>query len=162
MKAVYVENKMFKKISNIAFAVYIFILFVVSFLGTRVFSLRFQADYNASYNIIPFKTILTYLLNFNKYNFDTWFFNTLGNLILFLPLGVLLPLTFRTIRLPKVIFISIILSLTIEVIQFLTKIGAFDIDKIILNTLGCILGFYAFNLIYKLTQKTGDNDSVSK
>ena len=119
MKVVFVINKSFEKIFNVAFAIYILLLFLVSFWGISVFSPRIQADFNgASHNIIPFKTVLTYLLNFHQYNLDTWLFNTVGNILAFLPLGILLPLTFdKIIQLPQVIFISIILSLTIEVTQ---------------------------------------------
>ncbi|SMQ80927.1 VanZ like family protein [Bacillus sp. OV166] len=140
MKVVYVKNKSFEKIFNVAFAIYIFILFVASFWGISVFSPRIQADFSGvSHNIIP--------QNFHQFNLDTWLFNTVGNILIFLPLGILLPLTFDKIfRLPQVIFISIILSLTIEVAQYLTKLGVFDIDKTILNLLGCVLGFFALNL----------------
>jgi glycopeptide antibiotics resistance protein len=153
VKVVYVKNKSFEKIFNVAFGIYIFLLFVASFWGISVFSPRIQADFSGvSHNIIPFKTVLTYFLNFHQYNLDSWLFNTVGNILVFLPLGILLPLTFdKIIRLPQVIFISIILSLTIEVTQYLTNLGVFDIDKTILNILGCVLGFFVLNLFRNLT-----------
>jgi glycopeptide antibiotics resistance protein len=153
LKVVYVKTKTFERIVNITFLFYILILFALSFWKFSAFTTKFQADYSGvSHNIIPFKSVLTYLLNFQHYNFDTWFLNTVGNILLFLPLGILLPLTFNYVkRLPQIIFVSIIISLTIEVTQYITNLGVFDIDKTILNTLGCMLGFYAFNLLSNLT-----------
>jgi len=76
--------------------------------------------------------------------------NTLGNVALFMPLGILLPLVdtrFRSIR--RVLLIGLCLSLTIETVQFgLRFVGnprAVDIDDVLLNTLGACLGF----LIYR-------------
>lgn len=72
--------------------------------------------------------------------------NTLGNLALFVPLGILLPLTsnrFRTLR--RVLLFALCLSLSIEAIQFLLRFfgnpRAVDIDDVILNTLGACVGF---------------------
>uniref|UniRef100_UPI0013D19002 VanZ family protein n=1 Tax=Gracilibacillus sp. YIM 98692 TaxID=2663532 RepID=UPI0013D19002 len=70
-------------------------------------------------------------------------------------LGILLPLTsLKTKHLTQVIFVSVAISLIIEVIQYLTKLGVFDIDKLILNILGSTLGFYVYKVVYNLTKKT--------
>jgi glycopeptide antibiotics resistance protein len=76
--------------------------------------------------------------------------NTLGNVALFMPLGILLPLIdtrFRTFK--RMLLIGLALSLAIETVQFgLRFIGnprAVDIDDVLLNTLGACLGF----LIYR-------------
>ncbi|WP_117170134.1 VanZ family protein [Paraliobacillus sediminis] len=152
MKVIYVENDTFQSAFNIAFALYIFILFIISFLGISWYSPRVQTDYiDVSHNITPFKTIFTYILNFHHYNFDTWFYNTIGNVLMFIPLGFLLPLTFNNFkRFTQIISTSIILSFAIELTQYLTKLGVFDIDKIILNFIGCLIGFYTFKLTCKL------------
>jgi glycopeptide antibiotics resistance protein len=72
--------------------------------------------------------------------------NTLGNIALFLPLGLLLPLTFDRLRSwRRVIAIAFCLSLSIETIQFFSRfigsLRAVDIDDVLLNTLGACLGF---------------------
>jgi glycopeptide antibiotics resistance protein len=76
--------------------------------------------------------------------------NTLGNVALFMPLGILLPLVdtrFRSLK--RVLLLALFLSLMIETLQFALRfVGnprAVDIDDVLLNTLGACLGF----LIYR-------------
>ncbi|WP_407270739.1 VanZ family protein [Radiobacillus sp. PE A8.2] len=155
MKVIYVEITRLNKYLKVAFAMYIIILFIISFLGVSWYSPKLQADYiDVSHNITPFKTIFTYILNLHHYNFDTWFYNTIGNVLMFIPLGFLLPLTSNNFkRFTQTIVTSVILSFSIEFTQYLAKLGVFNIDKIILNFIGCSIGFYAFKLTCKLTQR---------
>ncbi|QDP42234.1 VanZ family protein [Radiobacillus deserti] len=91
--------------------------FLISFWSFATFSPRLQFNYSGG-NIIPLKTISTYFLKFHHYNFDIWFYNTVGNVIVFMPLGFLVPLTFKNFkRLPQIILASIILSFSIELTQ---------------------------------------------
>ena len=74
------------------------------------------------------------------------FRNTLGNLALLLPLGILLPLVSqRFLTLKRVLLLALCLSLSIETIQFVLwffgNARTVDIDDVILNTLGAGLGF---------------------
>jgi len=80
--------------------------------------------------------------------------NTLGNVVLFLPLGILLPLLFPAFRsLGRVAVLAAFLSLSIETIQFFSAfIGNFrsvDIDDVLLNTVGACVGF----VVYRLARK---------
>jgi glycopeptide antibiotics resistance protein len=72
--------------------------------------------------------------------------NIIGNVILFIPLGILLPLISNKVHsLKKMIVIAFLFSLFIEFIQFISfQFGIYrtaDIDDIILNILGAVLGF---------------------
>ncbi len=67
--------------------------------------------------------------------------NVIGNVILFMPLGMLLPLTFRGVTLKKAVITGFLLSLTFETIQLFTRLGIGDVDDVILNTLGCTIGY---------------------
>jgi glycopeptide antibiotics resistance protein len=76
--------------------------------------------------------------------------NTVGNLVLFIPLGILLPLVAKKIdSAKKIILVSFIFSACIELTQFIWRyFGIYrtaDIDDIILNTAG---GFLGFVLVY--------------
>src|SRR4029077_804245 len=69
-----------------------------------------------------------------------------GNVALFVPLGILLPLVSnRCLRLKRVLLFALLLSLSVESIQFLLRFfgnpRAVDIDDVILNTLGACVGF---------------------
>jgi len=95
-------------------------------------------------NLKPFSTI--YLFYRSKrlreeYKYD----NIGGNIVGFMPLGVLLPALFLTFRsFWRVTFIIFCISLTFETTQLLTGLGSFDEDDIILNTTGGIAGYLVY------------------
>ena len=66
----------------------------------------------------------------------------LGNVILFLPVGILLyePLKKVRAKLVVVLIISLLLSLCIETVQYVCGLGTFEIDDLIHNTLGGVFG----------------------
>lgn len=97
-------------------------------------------------NIIPFKSFIDLIFNISIFES---FKQILGNILLFIPLGFFLPLVFNKLNNLKQISIVIILSsLSIEVIQLLMSIYLqfpyryCDIDDLILNSIGGILGFF--------------------
>ncbi|PEL08421.1 VanZ family protein [Bacillus sp. AFS017336] len=103
-------------------------------------------------SIIPFKNTINYINGSSSFNVDIIINNTIGNLLIFLPIGIFLPILFKKyIILSQVITSSIILSFTIEILQFTLRIGQFDVDDILLNTLGAILGCLIVKLICKFT-----------
>jgi len=72
--------------------------------------------------------------------------NVLGNIVLFFPLGVMLPLLSPNLRsLAGVLLVAILFSFSIELTQYISRhfgnYRSVDIDDIILNTLGAVLGF---------------------
>lgn len=89
-------------------------------------------------NFIPGKTILLYL---NSNLSQTIIIqNLLGNILLFTPLGIIAPYIYRSYRPLKVVIHGFLLSLFFETVQLLTGFGSFDVDDLILNTLGILLG----------------------
>lgn len=99
-------------------------------------------------NFIPFKTIIYYILG--NEGFRIAIANILGNIVAFIPLGFLLPIIFKKMRkLPKIILTSFSVSLLFEVIQLLIAIGSFDIDDILLNVFGSLIGYIFYILISK-------------
>lgn len=79
--------------------------------------------------------------------------NFLGNLILFAPVGALLPLVTGWEKLWKTTAIGLGFSVLIETLQLITHKGVFDPDDVILNTLGCIIGFGIYRAAAKLFTK---------
>lgn len=101
----------------------------------------------SSVNLVPFRTIISYLLSDNSILSSFAFSNVLGNIVLFIPLGVYLTLFNRDKRLYKNVLWIALISLTAEVIQYIFKIGASDIDDLILNVLGGFLGIAAYKTL---------------
>lgn len=99
-------------------------------------------------NFIPFKTIIYYISG--NEGFRIAIANIIGNIVAFIPLGFLLPIIFKRMRkLPKIILTSFSVSLLFEVIQLLIAIGSFDIDDILLNVFGSLIGYIFYILISK-------------
>ena len=75
------------------------------------------------------------------------FKNTILNIILFIPLGIMLPLLWKkydTLR--ETLFFGFLMSLAIELLQILTY-RATDINDLIANTIGAVLGYFVFRII---------------
>ncbi|OMF37214.1 hypothetical protein BK133_06305 [Paenibacillus sp. FSL H8-0548] len=94
-----------------------------------------------SYNIVPFYTIKKYIIHYDHFNFETWFKNLFGNVVLFIPIGVFLPLLNKKYRsVLRLTAATIMLITIVEAAQMVTRLGSFDIDDIILNTFGALIG----------------------
>lgn len=100
-------------------------------------------------NYFPFYTVKYYFNGIDKTR-DTKE-NLVGNVFLFFPLGMFLPLLFRKANnFQKIIILSFLTSLAFELIQLFTMLGNFDVDDIILNVLGSALGFGIYLLLTEL------------
>ena len=103
-------------------------------------------------NLIPFKTIFYYLGGNQSLTVSVQ--NILGNILAFSPLGFLLPILFNKYKkLKNIFFISVSVSLSIEIIHLFLNIGSCDIDDLILNVLGAILGFCVYKVITTMVKK---------
>jgi len=105
-------------------------------------------------NLIPFKSILGSLTH-SYYMVGVR--NVLGNILLFFPFGIILGVL-KVNRLQKAILFALTLSLVIELIQlFETQLflwrRSVDIDDLLLNTLGAVVGFVIYRIIIRLIQK---------
>ena len=74
--------------------------------------------------------------------------NLLGNLLPFIPFGFLLPIAYSRIKaFFKVFLVGMFAVLFIEIFQYMTRLGSFDIDDIILNMIGVLSGYGTFGLV---------------
>ncbi len=78
--------------------------------------------------------------------------NFIGNLLLFIPLGFLLPLLFKSCSFLKVFLYSFLFSCMIEIIQLMLPRGT-DIDDVWLNSLGGIIGWILFKIFNSMKNK---------
>jgi len=99
-------------------------------------------DSEYHYNYIPFQTIKLYIVNRAYFDLDTWVKNLFGNILLFIPIGIILPLLNNRF-LKALLFITATLALliSVELLQMVLKVGSFDVDDIILNIAGACIGF---------------------
>lgn len=119
----------YKEFYSLLFSIYILLLY---------FLLLSTENASSGINLIPFQEMTRYSIGSKAF-----FYNVIGNIVLFVPFGYFVSDYLKAKKIPHILIVSIIISLTVELIQF--KIGrAFDIDDIILNVIGSILGFMVY------------------
>ncbi len=131
------------------FTCYILLLIKILFLS-RISLLELfssQREWNRSINLIPFYSIIEYMLGGSEIVKRFAFGNVVGNIAIFIPLGVYLTLFKKDKRISINLPLILIVSLLFETIQFVFAIGAFDIDDIILNCLGGWTGILGHHLL---------------
>lgn len=77
----------------------------------------------------------------------------LANVMVFFPVGLLLGLTFQGMSWVKALGIGCCISLGIEILQLILKRGFCELDDVMHNTLGCVMGFGIYRLIYMCASK---------
>ena len=128
----------YKDLRMLVFILYMFLLFEL------VTSTDFESYSN---NFIPFKEILRY-----SYTSKLFYKNVLGNVLLFIPFGYFVNNILKNKKMTINILITFITSLSIELIQM--NIGrSFDIDDIMLNLLGGIIGYYIYKFLDYIKNK---------
>lgn len=134
-----VKNKIkfifYKEILMLGFIMYVIALFEV---------VTFQDVSWSSSNFIPFKEMLRY-----EFGTKLFFKNVVGNMIMFIPFGFFTSYFLKLKKIYSVFILTLLTSITIETTQLL--IGrVFDIDDILLNILGGLIGYFIFKIIYKI------------
>lgn len=104
--------------------------------------LNFGGTHDGNPNLIPFKTIYPYMLGDKGWIIAG--INLLGNIVLLVPIGFLIPFVSRKTNWKIMIIIAIISGLVIELLQTFLKVGIFDIDDVILNGIGVMIGYWVF------------------
>lgn len=102
----------------------------------------------------PFHALISFLKEIQRGRISV---NFLGNIILFMPMGVLLPAVTGWKKMWKTVAAGISFSLFIEIIQLITSRGCFDFDDVLLNCLGTVIGFGIFQAAKRLFTKNDLN-----
>ncbi len=120
----------YREFLNLVFIIYILLLY----------QLLTSTELNkmSGLNLIPFTEIFRY-----KIGSSLFIYNVIGNIFVFIPFGYFVSGYVKASRVSHILLISFISSLTVELVQL--NIGrSFDIDDIILNVTGSIIGFLLF------------------
>ena len=136
----------------------LFVLYVLLLIYFLFFSEEYgrvaAEERKYRYNLIPFIEIRRFWIYREQLGVFAVVTNLLGNVIGFIPYGFILPVIARKCRSGFFIILSGFgISLLVETIQLITKVGCFDVDDLILNTLGAALGYLAFAVCNYLRRK---------
>jgi len=132
--AISLINKRFNKIHiNILAVLYFAVVILLSF---------FKSSFNfTGMNLNPF----TMINDFKNY-YKLTLLLVVSNTVIYLPLGVFIRFKIK-IKIPKLIGGFLLYIVFVETLQYVSHTGIFDINDIILNTLGFVIGVYSYNLI---------------
>lgn len=137
------NSKKSKRIYLILFILYLVLLFYFLFFSEGMG--RLETDANYRYNITLFREIKRFYVYRDILGYKAFFFNVFGNIIAFLPFGMLLPKIYEHLKHGvRVTILALELSLLVEIIQLVFKLGSFDVDDILLNTLGGLIGYFIY------------------
>lgn len=130
-----------KIISFALFLVYLVVLIYFVLFAEMWGRSVVSAEY--SYNLVPFREILRFAGNIEILGWTVVMINLAGNVIAFVPFGLFLPIITRSgLNLWTTALLTFDLSLAIELMQLVTKVGCFDVDDLILNTIGGMIGYF--------------------
>ncbi|MDB5451756.1 MAG: VanZ family protein [Caulobacteraceae bacterium] len=105
--------------------------------------LRFRfAPRTGEANLIPLNSILSYLRGEPLSLIAI--LNLVGNIALLVPIGFLVPFVYRDMTWRKSLALAVAVGLAIEGMEVVFRVGIFDIDDVILNALGVMVGYLAF------------------
>lgn len=120
----------YKEFVNLLFIIYALLLYE---LLTNT-----ELNTASGMNLVPFTEIMRYPIGSRSF-----YVNVIGNIIIFIPFGYFVSSYVKANKLSHILFVSVFTSLTVEFVQH--YIGrSFDIDDIILNVLGALIGFLIY------------------
>lgn len=143
IRLVYIFNNkenfvLHKELLMLCFIIYILLLYYI---------VTFQDNNYGTNNFVPFREIFRYDVNSRLF-----LKNVIGNVLLFVPFGIFVTYYVKNDKVYQTLFLSILVSCSIEFAQSVIGRTA-DIDDVILNTMGGILGYIIFKFGGKLVDK---------
>lgn len=128
----------YREVGMLLFILYVMCLFEIVTLQDNNYGLS---------NLIPFREIFRYQVGSRLF-----IRNIVGNILLFLPYGYFAADYLKSSKVSSICFLTMIVSLTIELVQL--NIGrTFDIDDVILNTFGGMLGYFIFRFMNRMKDR---------
>lgn len=135
----------------------LFILYIVALTYFLFFSERYGRDVGLReyrYNLTLFKELGRFVTYRQQLGIESFIVNIFGNILAFAPFGFLLPIiTPENRKWIKLALITFLFSLTIELLQLVFKVGIFDVDDLLMNTLGGLLGYFIFTIVNELWKR---------
>lgn len=135
------KRKRFRILGKILFVLYIgFLLYFLIFSDWygRTGEMR---EYH--YNLVLFQEINRFWYHRDRLGWIAYA-NLFGNVLIFVPFGFFMPMASRYRSHFLTLFYSFGLSFLVEAFQFVSRVGSFDVDDLLLNTIGGVLGYIIF------------------
>lgn len=146
--------KHYKRIHWLLFIVYMILLLYMLFFAEQFG--RQNSDRIYSYNLVPFQEIKRFIGMWkHEWYRPAVILNLVGNVAVFMPFGYFTATLYQSGKhWYTSILYTFLLSLSIETVQLIFRVGSFDVDDIILNVTGGFLGFLVFVFWQKRKRRT--------
>ena len=122
----------------------LYIIFIIYFLLFSDWYGRTGQMQEYHYNLVLFKEIKRFWYYRDQVGMFATFTNLFGNVVIFIPFGFFMPMASRYRSFFLTLFYSFGVSFFVECFQLVTRVGSFDVDDMLLNTLGGVIGYIVF------------------
>ena len=120
-------------------------LWVVAGLALTLQPVQPPPGWVVEHNFIPFRMIAHYLANSGS---PFWVGQAVGNVLLLLPLGLLLPAAIPAMAgWLRILLVALAASVAIEVAQLWIPNRSADVDDVLLNVVGALIGYAIFTVL---------------
>lgn len=134
--------------------IYLACLIYFMFFSETYGRTELHRDYQ--YNLVLFREIRRFLKYRHILGTAAVVINVAGNVAVFIPFGFALPLLFERIKsFLQVLILSFSMSLLAETMQLVLKVGCFDVDDLLLNTIGGCIGYVVYRIFLRCFRKRG-------
>jgi len=133
------QYRILGKILFVLYIIFVFYFLLISEIYGRTGEMQ---EYH--YNLVLFREIKRFWNYRRQLGIFATATNLLGNVLIFLPFGFFMAMASKYRSFLSTLVYSFALSLTVEISQLFMKVGCFDVDDLLLNTIGGMLGFITF------------------
>ena len=146
------KRRIIEIISKICFVIYMIVLVYFLLLSDGFGRTQRYQEYH--FNLIPLQEIIRFVKYREYIDFFSVIVNLLGNVVAFMPFGALIRWVInRKVRWYQAMGYTFLFSLSVELLQLAAKVGVFDVDDLLLNTLGGLLGFWVYWMLSFLNRR---------
>ena len=135
------QYRILGKILYVLYIIFVFYFLLISEVYGRSSEMQ---EYH--YNLVLFKEIKRFWNYREQLGAFATVTNLFGNVLIFLPFGFFMPMASKHRSFLSTSFYSLALSLIVEISQLFMKVGCFDVDDLLLNTIGGMLGYIVFSI----------------
>lgn len=123
-----------------------FAFFPMARINGKIQPLIFEAD-----KVFPFKVNMEPFVHLAEYdNRKHMILNLIGNIGMFIPSGIILPIIYKKLNsFGKIVLTGFLMSLAIEILQLPFAVRTSDVDDLLLNTAGVNLGYVIYSMFRK-------------
>lgn len=146
------KRRIIRAISRVCFVIYMALLVYFLLLSDGFGRIEGYSGYR--YNLVPLQEIMRFIRYRDYIDFSSVVINLLGNVVAFMPFGALIRwVVDRKMHWYQAMGYTFFFSLCVELLQLAAKVGVFDVDDLILNTLGGLFGFWVYYILLLINRR---------